>query len=62
MKMKYTIIGTVLLASMGSAHAATTYDLSGTFQMRDPSGALMQHDQTIDNVSMVLNHATVVSR
>ena len=52
------MLGTMLLASMGSAHAATTFDLSGTFQMRDPSDALMQHDETIANVSMVMDYAT----
>jgi len=44
--MKKTTITMTLLASMGSVQAAS-FDLAGTFQMRDPGGALIHNDTTL---------------
>ena len=44
--MKKTILTAALLATTGVAQSAT-YDFVGTFQMRDPTGMLMQNDTTL---------------
>ena len=45
--MKKTIIAAALLAATSSAAQATVFDFAGTFQMRDPTGVLMQNDTTL---------------
>ena len=47
--MKKTLLATAILAaSVVSVSAqATTFDFTGTFQMRDPGGNLMQNDTTL---------------
>jgi len=45
--MKKTIIAAALLAATTTAAQATVFDFAGTFQMRDPTGALMQNDTTL---------------
>ena len=46
--MKKTILAAALIAAnVASVAEAAVFDFAGTFQMRDPTGALMQNDTTL---------------
>ena len=45
--MKKSILAAALLAATAGTAQAAVYDFAGTFQMRDPTGMLMQNDTTL---------------
>jgi len=45
--MNKTILAAALLAATTGTAQAALYDFAGTFQMRDPTGMLMQNDTTL---------------
>ena len=45
--MNKSILAAALLAATAGTAQAAVYDFAGTFQMRDPTGALMQNDTTL---------------
>ena len=57
--MRKTTLALALMVSMSSVQAAT-YDLMGTFQMRDPTGMLLAYNTVFDGSSMQLDMATGV--